>query len=381
MTTSQKSDIRGPSIFLAQGLGKPGWKTLKECATSAAALGYRGMQVPLWEGGPIDTDRAAESKDYCDEQQGIATAAGCPIVEVANHVEGQLVFTGAVYQPLFRGFAPGNLQKANWSEVAQWATARMQSSVKAASNFGFDRVAAFPGTAIFHTMYEWPQRPAGLVNAAFNALAVAWQPVFDTADDEGVDVAFEIHPMEEISCAETFFRFKQHAVDYGRATVLLDLSHQVLAGMQQEHLEDFVRQLKEWIRMFHVKDAEFHPSGKSAAYGGYLPWTERPGRFRSTGDGQIDYLRILNLLKGLGIQGLWATVEWECAFKGWSQGAAEASTCVQAWLDGKEAPATAEPVASDETFDDFVGGGDVDRQLIGSILGIPASDVNVKDHT
>lgn len=374
MTTP--STLQGPAIFLAQGYGKPGWSTLRECAESSAALGYKGMQVQLWEGGPVDTALASTSKDYCDEQQGIATEGGCPIVEGANHVEGQLVFTGPVYQDLFRGFAPQSLQKAHWSEVAQWAMVRMQQTVRAARNFGFDRVAAFPGTAIFHTMYEWPQRPKGLVTAAMNALAAAWQPVFDTADEVGVDIAFEVHPMEELHDAATFAQFKEHTNDHGRATVLLDLSHQVLAGMRQEHLEDFVRNLAEWIRMFHVKDAEFLPNGWSGAYGGYQPWKKRPGRFRSTGDGQIDYLAIFNLLKQLGITGLWSTVEWECAFKSWLQGVAEAATCVQHWMDGKAAPPTAEPAASDDTFDDFVGGGEEDPELIAKILGISAGAVD-----
>lgn len=374
-----RSRIQGPSIFLAQGLGKPGWEDLAACAKSAAALGYKGMQVPLWKGGPISTTIAATSKDYCAEQQAIATEAGCPIVEVANHVEGQLVFTGPVYQPLFRGFAPEELSNASWSEVAEWATKRMELSVNVAANFGFSRVAAFPGTAIFHTIYEWPQRPKGLVAAVFNALAKAWQPVFDTAEDVNVDVAFEVHPMEEMHDGATFERFKAHADDHGRGTVLLDLSHQVLAGMKQEQLEDFVRNLAEWIRMFHVKDAEFVPTGKSGAYGAYLPWQQRPGRFRSTGDGQINYRRIFSLLEELGIEDLWATVEWECAFKGWTQGVSEAVTCVNAWLEDKEAPPTADPVESDETFDDFVGGGGVDTALIASIIGIPEDQVDTND--
>ncbi|KKW38810.1 MAG: Inosose isomerase [Candidatus Peribacteria bacterium GW2011_GWB1_54_5] len=104
---SQTTTLRGPSLFIAQGWGKKGWSNLKECAQSAAALGYKGLQATLWTGGAIDTKLAAESKTYCDEQQGIATGEGCPIVELANHVEGQLMRCGTAYRPQFHANAFG----------------------------------------------------------------------------------------------------------------------------------------------------------------------------------------------------------------------------------------------------------------------------------
>ena len=41
--------------------------------------------------------------------------------------------------------------------------------------------------------------------------------------------------------------------------------------------------------MFHVKDAEFLPTGRQGVYRGYQAWVERAGRFRSLGDGQVDF--------------------------------------------------------------------------------------------
>ena len=54
--------------------------------------------------------------------------------------------------------------------------------------------------------------------------------------------------------------------------------------------------------MFHVKDAEFNPTGKSGVYGGYQDWVDRSGRFRSLGDGQVDFKAYLVSLRNMGIK-------------------------------------------------------------------------------
>ncbi|OGJ72152.1 hypothetical protein A2424_05950 [Candidatus Peribacteria bacterium RIFOXYC1_FULL_54_13] len=376
---SQTTTLRGPSLFIAQGWGKKGWSNLKECAQSAAALGYKGLQATLWTGGAIDTKLAAESKTYCDEQQGIATGEGCPIVELANHVEGQLMRCGTAYRPQFRAFAPEEMGD-DWNAISQWAAYRMKLSASAARNFGFDRLAAFPGTSIFHTMYEWPQRPKGLVTAAFNALAAAWRPVFEHGDEVGVAYAFELHPMEDLMDGSTFNRFKRHTGNRKSAKILLDLSHRKVAACPQDAMEQFIRNHAEDIAMFHVKDGEFIATAESDAYGSFLPWSERPGCFRSTGDGQIDYQRIFDLLGRELKLGLWATVEWEdCRGKGWTQGTREAVHFVNAWLNQTPPPAKTMPEASGETFDDFVGGGEANPVLLAEILGISVDQVNTEE--
>lgn len=374
------SSIQGPSLFIAQGWGKAGWTTLKECAASAAALGYKGLQVPLWGGGPIDTELASRSVEYCQEQQGIATEAGCPIVELANHVEGQFVRCSPAFRPLFRGMAPKNLQD-NWSAIEQWAKGCMKSSIAAAHNFGFKHLAAFPGTSIFHTFYEWPQRPKGLVNAAFNALASAWMPILEVAEDSDVDLAFELHPMEDLMDGSTFDRFKRHLGRRSkRAKILVDLSHRAVAGSSGENMLAFIRSHARDISMFHVKDGEFTPTSESDAYGSYLPWNQRPGCFRSTGDGMIPYQQVFDLMgRELQLGGLWATVEWEdCRGKGWAQGVRESVHFVNAWLNQTKVPARTPAEASGETFDDFVGGGEENPALLAEILGIPVEEVNTK---
>jgi sugar phosphate isomerase/epimerase len=60
--------------------------------------------------------------------------------------------------------------------------------------------------------------------------------------------------------------------------------------------------------MFHVKDAEFNPSGRSDVYGGYQDWLDRPGGFRSLGYGQTDYKSIFSKLAAYDFDG-WAVLE------------------------------------------------------------------------
>jgi sugar phosphate isomerase/epimerase len=107
--------------------------------------------------------------------------------------------------------------------------------------------------------------------------------------------------------------------DHRRCNLLFDPSHFVL--QQLDYLQ-FIDLYHSRIKMFHVKDAEFHPSGRQGVYGGYQPWLQRAGRFRSPGDGQVDFRRVFSKLTEYGFDG-WAVLEWECCVKSSEQGAAE----------------------------------------------------------
>ena len=104
------------------------------------------------------------------------------------------------------------------------------------------------------------------------------------------------------------------------------------------------------------KRQEFNPTGKSGVYGGYQDWIDRPGRFRSLGDGQIDFKTIFSKLSQYGFDG-WAVLEWECCIKSPEQGAKEGSK----FIDNHIIQVTS------KTFDDFAGG---DNDNINKILGI-----------
>lgn len=368
--------LKGPAIFLAQGWKKPGWTTLEECARTAASLGYKGLQGFLWGGGPIDVELAAQSTTYCEDIQATATGAGCSIVELADHCDSQLVSCSPTYARLHAWPAPEAIRRDR-KAVKEWAQERAKNVVRATRNFGFDRVAMFSGTYLFPFLYPWPQRPQGLVEAGFNALAKDWLPILDLADQLGVDLCYELHPGEDLMCGDTFNRFLPYVKNHPRCKILLDLSHMVLAGMKMEHMLSYIDSNAARIGMMHVKDGELCPNGGGAVYSGYNSWPKRQSRFRSLGDGQISYAEVFALLKQLGLD-LWATVEWEdCAGKGWAQGVREGAAYVQAWLDGTAEPAQTGPEpGATETFDDFASTGSPDVELIADLLGLDPADVN-----
>ena len=151
-------------------------------------------------------------------------------------------------------------------------------------------------------MYPWPQRPEGLVEEGFRELASRWKPILDVFDDQGVDVCYEIHPGEDLHDGYTFERFLEATGKHPRVKMLYDPSHYILQQLDYlAHIDIY----HEFIRMFHVKDAEFRPNGRSGVYGGYQSWVDRPGRFRSLGDGQVDFRQIFSKLSQYGYDG-WA---------------------------------------------------------------------------
>ncbi|MEO8314091.1 MAG: sugar phosphate isomerase/epimerase, partial [Pseudomonadota bacterium] len=120
----------------------------------------------------------------------------------------------------------------------------------------------------------------------------------------------------------------------------------------------FIDIYHERIKAFHVKDAEFRPSGRSGVYGGFQSWVDRPGRFRSSGDGQIDFTQIFSKFAQYGYQG-WAVIEWECCLKHPEDGAREGAPFIR-----KHMVRTTE-----KSFDDFAGSG-TDQAAIRRILGL-----------
>ncbi|WP_457824591.1 sugar phosphate isomerase/epimerase family protein, partial [Staphylococcus aureus] len=84
--------------------------------------------------------------------------------------------------------------------------------------------------------------------------------------------------------------------------------------LQQLDYLGYIDAYHERIRAFHVKDAEFNATAKQGVYGGFQPWIKRAGRFRSLGDGEIDFGAIFSKLSQYGYDG-WAVLEWECCIK------------------------------------------------------------------
>ena len=333
--------MKGPAIFLAQFAGDAApFNSLPAMAKWAADLGYVGIQIPTWEERLIDLERAATSQDYCDEIAGTCREAGVEITELSTHLQGQLVAVHPAYNELFDAFAPTELHSKP-AERTEWAKEQVRMAARASRKLGLNAHATFSGALLWHTVYPWPQRPAGLVEEGFNELAKRWRPLLDTFEDNGVDVCYEIHPGEDLHDGISFERFLAALDNHPRANILYDPSHFVL---QQLDYLAFIDIYHERIRAFHVKDAEFLPSGRAGVYGGYGDWSERPGRFRSLGDGQVDFSGIFSRLTNHGYSG-WAVLEWECFLKHPEQGAAEGAPFIEAHMIRK----------ADRAFDDFAG--------------------------
>jgi sugar phosphate isomerase/epimerase len=347
--------IKGPGIFLAQFIGsEPPFDRLETMAEWVAGLGYVGVQVPT--GGAdsfFDLETAAESQAYCDDVAGVLADRGLQITELSTHLQGQLVAVHPAYDALFDGFAPKAVH-GRPNDRQAWAVRQLQAAAKASRRLGLTAHATFSGALAWPYVYPWPQRPAGLVEEAFAELGRRWRPILDAFEEQGVDVCYEIHPGEDLHDGATYERFLDEVAGHPRACLLYDPSHFVL---QQLDYLDYIDRYHERIRAFHVKDAEFRPNGRSGVYGGYQGWVERPGRFRSLGDGQVDFGAIFAKLAAYDYPG-WAVLEWECALKHPEDGAREGAPFIRDHIIR----------VTPHAFDDFAASG-VDasrnRQLLG----------------
>lgn len=345
--------IKGPGIFLAQfASDEAPYNTLEGMANWAAKLGFKGIQIPTWDRRLFDLQKAAETDGYCEDILGIAGRAGVQITELSTHLQGQLVAAHSAYDPLLDGFAPPELAN-NPKARQEWAVQQLLWAAKASQKLGLKAHATFSGALAWPFFYPFPQRPAGLIDEAFKELAARWLPILRAFDEAGVDACFELHPAEDLHDGVTFDRFLDAVDDHPRANILYDPSHMVL---QQMDYLGFIDLYHERIRAFHVKDAEYHINAQSGVYGGYQDWIDRPGRFRSLGDGQVDFGQIFSKLAQYDYPG-WAVLEWECCIKHPEAGAAEGAPFIRKHIIR----------VTDRAFDDFAGSGvdtDANRKVL-----------------
>jgi sugar phosphate isomerase/epimerase len=347
--------IKGPAIFLAQFAGDAApFDTLPAIARWAAGHGYKGVQIPSWDARLFDLRRAAESQDYCDEVRGILAEAGLELTELSTHLQGQLVAVHPAYDLAFDGFAAPEV-RGNAAARQEWAVGQMKLAALASRRLGLKAHASFSGALAWPYAYPWPQRPAGLIETAFDELARRWRPILDAFDEAGVDLCYEIHPGEDLFDGATFEMFLERVGNHPRCNILYDPSHFVLQGLDYLAFIDIYHAR---IRAFHAKDAEFNPTGRQGVYSGYAPWAQRAGRFRSLGDGQVDFGGIFSRLSQHGFDG-WAVLEWECCIKDSEQGAAEGAPFIASHIIR---------VAS-RAFDDFAASG-VDEAANRAMLGL-----------
>ena len=347
--------IKGPAIFLAQFVGdEEPFDSLDNICKWASGLGYKGVQIPSWDGRMIDLDKAAESKNYCDDIKEVLNNNNIELTELSTHLQGQLVAVHPAYDIPFDGFAAENV-RGNPQARQEWAVDQLMKAAQASNNLGLSAHATFSGSLAWPYIYPFPQRPAGLVEEAFNELAKRWIPILNKFDECGVDVCYEIHPGEDLHDGVSFEMFLERVNNHPRCNMLYDPSHYVLQHLNYlDHIDIY----HEKIKMFHVKDAELNPNGKQGVYGGYQSWINRAGRFRSLGDGQVDFKSIFSKLSGYGFDG-WAVLEWECCIKSSDQGAKEGANFIKDHIIE----------VTEKAFDDFADSG-MDKETNKKLLGI-----------
>lgn len=332
--------IKGPAVFLAQFLrDEPPFHELKPIGQWFAELGYKGLQIPTWDARVFDLDTASESKAYCDEYRGQLAALGLEPTELGGYLAGQVLAVHPAYELMFEAFHPSGLRGEARTE---WAAEQLRKCILASVNMRTTCIPVLSGGFAWQMVYPWPQRPQGIIDEAFCELAKRWRPLLDLAHEQGCVFGYELHPGSDIFDGATYEMFLDNTDDHPAACLNYDPSHFLL--QQLDYLE-FIRLYGERIRGFHVKDAEFRPSGRVGVYGGYQPWRQRAGRFRSLGDGQVDFKQVFTLLAEAGYEG-WAVMEWECCVKSPEQGAREGA----AFINGHIIETT------DIAFDDFAGG-------------------------
>jgi len=333
---------------------EPPFDSLEHICKWAAGLGYRGVQIPTWDDRLIDLEKAAESKTYCDDWKGKIQEYGLEVTELSTHLQGQLVAVHPTYDQQFDGFAPESVHN-NPKARTEWAIQQVKWTAAASRNLDLSASVSFSGSLLWPFVFPWPQRPAGLIEEGFTELARRWRPILDIYEDHGVDLCYEIHPGEDLHDGISYERFLKEVDNHARACINYDPSHFVLQAL--DHLA-FIDIYHERIKAFHVKDGEFNPDGRQGVYGGFEPWLTRAGRFRSLGDGQVDFKGIFSKLTQYDY-GSWAVLEWECVLKSPEQGAREGVQFIQEHIIE----------ATTKAFDDFAGQ-DTDQEANRKLLGL-----------
>lgn len=347
--------IKGPAIFLAQFIDDHApYNSLDGLCKWASDLGYKGIQIPTLDSWLIDLDKASESQDYCDELKGKINSFGLEITELSTHIQGQLVAVHPAHDIMFDVFVPKEL-KGKPKARTEWATEQMKKAAVASKRLGLKAHATFSGSLLWPAVHPWPQQPKGLIDMGFKELATRWKPILDVFEDNGVAVCYEVHPVEDIHDGDTFERFLEATNNHKAVNILYDPSHFVL---QQLDYIQYIDHYHEFIKAFHVKDSEFNPTGKKGTFGGYNDWRDRAGRYRSPGDGQVDFKTIFTKLTEYGCD-VWAVLEWECVIKSPEQGAREGAPFIKDHIIE----------ATTKAFDDFAGG-ETDEDELRRILGL-----------
>ena len=217
-------------------------------------------------------------------------------------------------------------------------------------------MATFSGALAWPYLYPWPQRPAGLIDTAFDELARRWKPLLDAAEENGVDLCYEIHPGEDLYDGTTFEMFLERLGGHPRCNMLYDPSHFVLQCLDYlDHIDIYHERHQDVPRQGRRVQPD-RPAGR--LFGGYQPWVDRAGRFRSP------RRRPGRLRRGL----LQARRHTTSPAGRWSSGSARSSTPRTARARARSSSKAHIIRVTEKAFDDFAGGGTdeaANRRLLG----------------
>jgi sugar phosphate isomerase/epimerase len=347
--------IKGPGLFLAQfAQDTPPHNSLAGIARWARDYGYRGIQIPSWDRRFFDLDQAFESPGYCDDIQGQLADIGIAISELSSHFQGQMVSVHPAYDALFDGQCPEHL-RGNPERRRLWAAEQMCKAAVVSRRLGLTEHVTFSGSLAWPFFYPYPQRPSGLIEECFAEQGRRWRPILDAFEENGVDLCFEIHPTEDVFDGDTFEMFLDAVGGHPRCNINYDASHFIKQGM--DYL-DFIDIYHQRIKMFHVKDAEFNPTGRQGFLGGYKSWLDRAARDRSLGHGQVNFKAIFSKLSAYDFAG-WAVYEWECCLQHPEVAAREGAIFISDHIIE----------VTDRVFDDFAST-KTDRGMARQLLGL-----------
>ena len=302
--------IKGPAIFLAQFAGDAAPLTTCRHCRLGAGLGYKGVQIPTWDGRLFDLKLAAESKTYCDEVKGTLAKHGCSSPSFPRICRASW---SRCIPPTMRCSTASRRPRSAATDSAPAMGGRTIAACgQGIANLGLTAHATFSGALAWPYHLSLAAAPAGLVETAFDELARRWLPILNAFDEAGVDVCYEIHPGEDLHDGVTFEMFLERVNNHPRAATCCMIP--AISCCSSSTILQFIDIYHERIKMFHVKDAEFNPTGRQGVYRGYQPWMDAPGASARWATARWISAASSPSSTQYGFDG-WAVLEWECCIK------------------------------------------------------------------
>jgi sugar phosphate isomerase/epimerase len=291
------TNLKGPGIYLAQFAGDnapfDSWDAITRWA---GQHGFKGVQIPSWDGRLFDLQRAAESRTYCDEVKGIAKANGVEVTELGHPSAGPACRGAPGLRRRFRRIRPGRgarqpVRAPALGRAADAALGAGRPQPRA------DEQCELPRRARLAVPLPVAAAAAGPDRAAFDELAKRWRPIFDAFDDAGCSVASSCIPGEDLFDGATFEMFLER-VDTTRAAA--STTTRRTSCCSSSTTSSSSTSTTSASRPSTSRTPSSGPTGRRACTPATSRGCSRAGRFRSLGDGQVDFGAIFSKMAQYG---------------------------------------------------------------------------------